>query len=367
LVEIYNAYPDVPHRRIDKAGIMKIAILRNEDAESGDKWLFACQNRNIEADVIDLCSIGAIEKIKQGNYDLCLLRPPGRFEVYKSIYDERLYHVSQVLKIPCFPSFFECFIYENKRSLAAFLQAAAIDHPETWVISQKDEAQSFISQCKYPVVAKTSIGAAGSGVKILRDKASASKYVRQAFVGKGIQKRTGPNPKVGSPKSWLKKAIASPDYFKKKLKYYAKGFGKRQRDFVIFQEYIEHGFEWRVARIGESYFAYKKYKVGDKASGAQNLGYANPPLKLLTFIKEISDKHGIVSAAFDVFEYGDRYLINEIQAIFGHKMDHILEVDDRPGRYLFRDGSWVFEEGTFNTNESYDLRLEVALRMHGFS
>ncbi|MDD4219276.1 MAG: hypothetical protein PHR10_03735 [Sphaerochaetaceae bacterium] len=342
---------------------MRVAILRNEDIESGDKWLLACQKRGIEADVIDLCSLGAIEKIKNGNYDLCLLRPPGRFEVYKAIYDERLYHICRVLKIPCFPSFFECFIYENKKSLAAFLQIAEIDHPKTWVISHKDEARSFIFQCKYPIVAKTSIGAASSGVKIIRDQVSASKYVRQAFGGKGIQKRSGPNTKVGNPNSWLKKAIASPDYFKKKLKYYAQGFGKKQRDFVIFQEYIEHSFEWRVARFGESYFAYKKYKVGDKASGAKNLGYAIPPLRLLTCIKDIAEKHGIVSAAFDVFEHGDRYLINEIQAIFGHKMDHILEVDGRAGRYIFQDGSWVFEEGKFNTNESYDLRLDLAISL----
>ena len=46
-------------------------------------------------------------------------------------------------------------------------------------------------------------------------------------------------------------------------------------------------------------------------------------------------------------------------------VDHILEVDGRPGRYLYQDGQWVFEEGMFNSNESYDLRLEVALKLYG--
>jgi hypothetical protein len=47
--------------------------------------------------------------------------------------------------------------------------------------------------------------------------------------------------------------------------------------------------------------------------------------------------------------------------------DHILEVDGKPGRYIFQDGQWVFEEGMFNSNESYDLRLEVALKLYGQS
>ena len=45
--------------------------------------------------------------------------------------------------------------------------------------------------------------------------------------------------------------------------------------------------------------------------------------------------------------------------------DHILEVDGKPGRYLYQEGRWVFEEGMFNSNECYDLRLEVALKLYG--
>ncbi len=342
---------------------MKICILRNEDYDSGDKWLLACKKKGIEADIIDICSIDALQLIKDGGYDLCLLRPPGNHEVYKSIYDERLYHVVNILGIPCFPSFLECFIYENKKSLAAFLELSEINHPKTWVISHYSEAREFISSCLYPVVAKTSIGAASSGVNIIKSKADAAKYIKQAFKGKGIRKRVGPNRQMGTPKSWLQKALSDPEYFKRKLAQYLRTYGDTQKNFVIFQEYIEHDFEWRIVKIGISYFAYKKFKVGDKASGAKILGYANPPLELLTWVHNIALEHGINTAAFDILTGKDGYYMNEIQCIFGHVWDHILEVDGKPGRYLNESGNWVFEKGVFNTNESYDLRLEVALEL----
>jgi hypothetical protein len=36
-------------------------------------------------------------------------------------------------------------------------------------------------------------------------------------------------------------------------------------------------------------------------------------------------------------------------------------IDGKPGRYINKSGKWIFEEGDFNTNESYDLRLQAAL------
>lgn len=343
---------------------MKIAILGSENPDSGQKWMLACRKKGIDASFVDLCSVEALAQIIGGGFNLCLLRPPGLIEKHKAIYDEKLYHIAHILKIPCFPGFLECFIYENKKSLAAFLQAAGIAHPQTWVICHKAEASEFIKKCGYPLVAKTSIGATGSGVRILWDHHTAEKYVKQAFMGKGIRKRSGPNRHVGTPRSWLKKAIADPGYLTKRLKHYLVSYKETQKGYVIFQEYIQHDYEWRVVRIGESYFAYKKYKVGDMASGAKNLGYGNPPFALLTWIKEISDNYNIHTAAFDVFENSGKYLINEIQTIFGHTMDHILEVDGKPGRYLYHDGEWIFEKGMFNLNESYDLRLETALKLY---
>ena len=119
-------------------------------------------------------------------------------------------------------------------------------------------------------------------------------------------------------------------------------------------------------KIGESYFAHKKIKTGEMASGSKGIDYVNPPFELLDFLKEICDKNNFQSVAIDIFEHPQRgYLVNEIQTIFGHVQTHILEVNGKPGRYLHQNNQWIFEEGNFNTNESYDLRLETALKLYG--
>ncbi|MFA5570230.1 MAG: hypothetical protein WC990_02170 [Sphaerochaetaceae bacterium] len=340
---------------------MLVGILRGENPEGGDKWQLACNKKGIEADVIDLTSADALSLVMNKPYGLFLLRPPGSIERFKNLYDERLYHITRALKTPMFPTFFENYIYENKKSLSAFLTLEGIPHPKTDVFYRYEEVKEFLDVAKYPIVAKTSIGAASSGVKILRNKEEAHRYCKQAFVGKGIKRRFGPNKYVGTPQSWFTKTINDPQFFKRKLLGYFKAYGEVQKGYVILQEYVEHEFEWRVAKIGDSYFAYKKFKVGDIASGTKNLGFGEPPHDLLDFVRDISEKYGILTAAFDIFESGGRYLINEIQTIFGHKFDHILEVDGEPGRYIYDSGKWVFEEGMFNSNESYDLRLEAAL------
>ena len=83
------------------------------------------------------------------------------------------------------------------------------------------------------------------------------------------------------------------------------------------------------------------------------------------FVRKISDENDIRCAAFDIFVSKRGNLINEIQTLFGHIKDHILEVDGVSGRYVYNENGWVFEPGyNFNINESYNLRLKTALDYH---
>jgi hypothetical protein len=161
------------------------------------------------------------------------------------------------------------------------------------------------------------------------------------------------------------KYISHPGDISEKIKKYQTILSDTQRRFVILQEHIPHDFEWRAVRMGDSFFAHKKVKVGEKASGVLQKKYDNPPLGILDFVKEITDRFGFYSQAVDIFETGGKYLVNEMQCIFGQSDPYQMLVDGQPGRYLHLDGKWVFEAGDFNTNESFDLRLNVALDLYG--
>ena len=105
-------------------------------------------------------------------------------------------------------------------------------------------------------------------------------------------------------------------------------------------------------------------KVKDKASGSLLKNYGNPPLGLLSFVREVTDRFNFRSQAVDLFETAPgEYLINEMQCIFGQSDPYQMLVDGKPGRYLWRENQWHFEPGDFNSNESYDLRVNFIIEI----
>lgn len=343
--------------------MLKIVILRDSNPEMSYKWELACQKQGVEYIVVDMMRHDWLERIKGFNPNFCVSRPPGVIQQDKQVFDQKLYFIEKYLGLQVFPGYGETVIYENKATLAYFLQSNDIPHPNTFISYSKEESLGFAQGANYPLVAKTLIGAAGSGVKISQNRQQAQSYIEQAFTT-GIKRRFGPNPKTGTPTKWLTKAIKSPSYFFKKLKEYKKRDGDVQKGVVLFQEYVEHNYEWRCVKIGESYFAYKKLKIGDKASGSKEFEYGEPPVELLDFTRELCQKHNFNFMAVDLFYVNNQIYVNELQTIFGHKNPYICKVDGKKGRYLYQNNQWVFEEGDFNANESYDLRLSVAIKLY---
>lgn len=342
---------------------MKVCILKNEDPVSHEKWERSCKKAGIDYSIINLTSFDWYEQLIFDKSEIYLLKPPGETFKFKHLYDERLYVISEIMGKNIFPSYKEVLIYENKRMLSSFLKGAKIPMPDTFVFYQKEEALEFAKSALIPIVGKTGIGASGTGVKIIKSQKELTDYISIGF-GKGIKRRLGPNRNTGNLKSWTKKAFASPKFFVKKIQKYFEIYKDAQKGFVILQEYTPHEYEWRIVKIGESWFGHQKIKDGEKASGTKGIDYVTPPEDLLNFCKILCDKNGFSSIAIDIFEHSTKgYVVNELQTIFGHVQDYILEVDGKIGRYIYKDTQWIFEEGNFNSNESYDLRLKVAIEL----
>lgn len=341
---------------------MKIGILQNSDPNVSKGWIQSCEKEGLKYTIIDLTKNDWLSVINSTSFSFFVVRPFAFIEAEKTLMDERLYIISKVLNKMIYPSYEELLIHENKRLLSYFLKANNLPHPQTNVFYTVKEASNFLKSKSLPIVAKTSIGASGTGVIVLRDMTQANNYIKNAFSSQGIKRRFGPNRNTGTYENWLKKAYHNPKLLIKKLKFYKSIYKHGQRDFVIFQDFIQHDFEWRIVKIGDSYFGHKKIKEGDKASGTKGINYEVPPIKLFEFAKSICEKHNFSSMALDLFEdrSGD-YLINELQTIFGHVQEYILEKNGKRGRYVNTNGTWEFEEGEFNLFESYHLRLLDAI------
>lgn len=327
-------------------------------------WIISCQkHKNIRWKVVELVAENWFELIQKEPFDLLLLRPPGRSSFFKQIYDDRVQHLSTLYADKIYPSLEQVKIYENKRYFSDWLLVNRIPHPKTSIFYAKEEALHFVNLTKsFPLVSKLNIGASGKGVTILKTKEEAVSEIDKLF-GDGKKILGAPNIRKGSLIKKMKKLLKNPRFLIDRMSEYKQQSNELHKNYVIFQEFINHSFEWRCVVIGTSFFAHKKLVKSGKSSGSLLKDYDSPPLSLLNFVKELSVKHKIDSAAIDVFEHGGEYLVNEIQCFFGQSDPHQMFVDNKPGRYCFNDEEWVFEEGSFNDNECFDLRLKHALEL----
>jgi glutathione synthase/RimK-type ligase-like ATP-grasp enzyme len=202
--------------------------------------------------------------------------------------------------------------------------------PKTWVFYDIYEAIGFLKTIELPIVFKTNIGASSSGVRILRKRSEAVNLVKKAFK-KGIVIRRG------SPLD-------------------------RQWGSVILQEYLPDVIEWRMVRIGNSFFGHKKEKIGDFHSGSRKVSWDAPSRSLLDLLRKVTEIGGFASMNVDIFQTQDnRLLVNELQTVFGASISvDQLRINGKPGRYLYnrQNNDWVFEEGDFARNACANARVE---------
>ena len=339
----------------------RFAILKTELDNDYVLWENVCRELSdrVEWESIDIDRSDWLDRVMSQRFDGLLAMPPGITNAYKQMYDERVYILNTNCGIPVYPTMEEIQVYENKKYLSYWLAAYKVPHPLTKVFYFESEALEYVERCDLPVVGKTNVGASGRGITIIKSREEAIQYVKDTFSGKGPSRSVGPNlKKKGLLKRILKKLL-NPADLKSKLSEYKFQRAEIQREYIIFQEFIPHSYEWRCVRIGDSFFAHKKMVKGEKASGSLIKGYENPPFRLLDFVKEVTDKRGFLSQSVDVFETADgRYLVNEMQCTFGQSDPYQMLVDGVPGRYRYLNDEWVFEAGDFNRYQSFLLRLE---------
>jgi glutathione synthase/RimK-type ligase-like ATP-grasp enzyme len=340
----------------------RLAILKNEDPFDHQPWVDACEKFNLEVEykIIDITKKNWLSEIQLFTPEVLLLKPSGKTSLFRTLYQERVDILVNDLNYKTFPTYDEVRIYENKRFFAYWAMANKIPHPRTFVLYHKKESKDLLKSLTLPVVGKINVGASGKGIKIINSKDVYLQYINKAF-GAGLSSKTGPKFKNGQIIRRMTQKILHPGQLANRLNTYKEIASDKQSGFVIIQEYIPHDFEWRVVKIGDSFFAHKKLKLGEKSSGSLLKNYDNPPLKLFDFVKKITDRFNFNSVAVDLFEANDEYLVNEIQCIFGQSDSYQMLVNDTPGRYRFINNQWIFEEGDFNQNRSYNLRLNYIL------
>ena len=329
-VEEISSYPArVPVR----LGILK------EFTHAHRFYIGACRDMGVPYRLLDISGPDWFEVIADCGCDAFLVRPPAFLTIWKRmLFDERLRVMVKDLGKTVYPSFDEMWLYESKRRMYYWCQAHDVPHPPTWIFYSRREALDFCQTAPLPLVFKCDLGAGASGVKILRERGALRRLVNRAFK-KGIVRRNGDRR-------------------------------DRQWGSVILQQYVPEPAEWRITRIGKSFFGYQKGLKGDFHSGSYIRIWANPPKPLLDFARGITETGRFDSMAIDILETADgRYLVTELQSLFGTSIDAQMRVDGQAGRYVYDAASdlYRFEPGLFSINGCCNLRVEALLERLGFS
>lgn len=313
----------------------------------------ACQELGVPYHTLDLTTPDWVSKAEQDESYVYFLRPFVLSTLGRSVYEERAYFLKNVLNRTLFPNFDALWIYESKRRCSSWLEHYRIPHPKIWVFLSREQALRFVTSASFPLVFKTDIGSDAVGVRILRTQKEAAELVRRCF-GKGFR---------------------------------SSFYDPRDRNFgqVFFQQFLYDVKEWRVIRIGESFFVYQKGKKGNFHSGSKISHYSRPPEQLMDFSRNLLNRTKMNCMSLDIFEDREgNYFVNEMQTYYGAneagggyyyengaevslKGGQTVEmmVNGKPGRYFWNEGRWVFEEGDFSRNAGCNLRVKLAFQELG--
>lgn len=292
-------------------------------------FIGACRDLHASYATVDLLADDWMERVRREAFDAVLVWPDASSTVRKQTLDYRLRVLEHDLGMLVYPTWEECWLTEHKPRLRDWLDAHELPHPKTWVFHDREEALAFADCTPLPIVSKTATGAGASGVCIHRERHGLNRFVRQSF-GRGVRPRR----------------FDALD---------------RQRGFVFLQEYLPDAAEWRMVRIGDSYFGYRKEKGADGLhSASHKWSWLDPGPELLDLLRRATDAGGFTSMNVDIFLVPDgRLLINEFQTVFGCTTPAIyMKVNEVEGRYRHVGGNWTFEPGGYWDNHMCNLRVQ---------
>ncbi|WP_028768724.1 ATP-grasp domain-containing protein [Shewanella fidelis] len=329
---------------------MKLGVLTSFDKDHVN-FVSACKELNIEFELVDFLAPDWLRKVKESKCDGFLARPSCDMQERKSCFDERLFILNKVMKKPIYPSFDELYIYENKRNMYYWLEANDYPHAKTLVFLRRDEALAYADSCQYPLIGKSNIGAGSSGVIKINKASELKSYINRIFGkldGKICFGRSPTSNKVKIPLPVI---------------------GKAQKHYVILQECIDVKWEWRIIKIDNSFFGYRKLLGENGFASGNNLdGWGKPPKELLLMVKSICEKGDFKSMAVDILESNSgEFFVNELQSHFGSYNPSQMYIDDKPCRFTWSDSKNDFEleEGYFCQNGCANLRVSHFLKLLG--
>jgi len=288
---------------------MKIGIIITPERNK-EKIIKALQEEKVDYEFINLLDNDWFESF-QGQFSGYLIYPPSYPYEWMNVFFKRLYYVQHLIKDKSTPSLETISMYESKIAMHDFYKVHNIPHVTSYTFYNFQDALEYGHGCTLPVVVKEDAGSGATGVNIIKKRSELIKKIKKSFYFNNKSKR-----KFNIYNLKLK---LYPFKIALDTKWNYLPFAPKRMGFIHIQKYNKVKYEWRIIRIGDSYFGHKKLEDSDGYhSGTLNKGWGPIPYEILNLVKEVSNRTHLDNANFDIFETqnGELYF-NEIQAIFG--------------------------------------------------
>jgi len=313
----------------------------------------------VDYEVIDIFSPDWLSEFRRKRCDGYMLRPPVATALWRNTYLKRLWLIRDELEGRCVPTLDSILYYESKILMADRFKLAKLPHPKTDVFFRFRDAWKHVSTTSLPKIVKTDGGSAGLGVRLITSRTALRLYLIRSFmtnyVARGFHS-------ICDLRKFLGTFFASwRVFFRTDMQYFIKP--EISQGCFIIQDAVEIATEWRIVVIGKSFFGHQKLSGKNRLhSGSGCVGWVAPPFELLDQVKVWCEALNLNAMTFDIFEdaQGD-YYVNEMQAVMGAYAPSQMYINDIPGRYVYAEGGWTFEEGEFCRHSCNVLRVEVLI------
>ena len=272
-------------------------------------------------------------------YDLVIWR--GRFLGPQAAghYKAKVYFMERVLGKTVVPSYETVWSFDSKVEQQYLLAHLSVPTPKTVATFDYDDAGRLLDQEQFPIVVKRSYGAAGSNVRLIRDRRQAQKWLDSLFFHEKWMRHKQTHPGA------LGRVLAAPFHRWIWPKVHERLLRGERHAVAYWQEYLaDNHADLRVTVIGDrDAFAFWRHnRPGDfRASGSGLLDYERPvPIEVVSYCVELSRRLGFDSMAYDIlFKQGSMVIVEMSYAY----VDKALR--DAPGHFVLDDQALVYREG----------------------
>lgn len=316
---------------------MKTGVLLNSNnrlTPYSEKFLTILRDNNVPHSLIDPSSKTLLNDLKecshlvfhhsQGDTDL---------KIYETIYNI----ANKVYGIKCMPEFDAFWQYEDKIKEYYLLKSYDFPIVDSWVFWNCEQADSFLEEASYPIVAKLPKGAASSNVVLVNSPEEGRTIDKQVFTT-GVKVGNLHNKsslsslwKAGMfnyTRNSLRSLLINSGFMKDRSNYPE---WQIQKDAIIYQKYLpNNSFDQRITIIGNRAFGARRFvrKNDFRASGSGNsdLDPKNIDMQCVEIAFSISKKFKFSAMGYDfIYDEDKKPFINEFGYCFADYIIHSCE------------------------------------------